>query len=160
MKWLVVSDTHRQHRNLENVLRKVGPLEGLIHLGDVEGGQGYIEALADCPVYMVAGNNDYRADLPETYILQVGRYRCFLTHGHRYWISSGPLRLLEAARERDCTIAMYGHTHRPEIVYMDGMTGVNPGSISYPRQENHKPSYVLMELDRLGEIHFTIRYVD
>ena len=36
---------------------------------------------------------------------------------------------------------------------------VNPGSLTYPRQENRKPSYIIMELDREGKVHFTINYL-
>ena len=36
----------------------------LIHLGDVEGGEDYIEALADCPVHIVRGNNDSFRSFP------------------------------------------------------------------------------------------------
>ena len=31
----------------------------LIHLGDVEGQEDYIEVIAGCPVHIVAGNNDF-----------------------------------------------------------------------------------------------------
>ena len=64
MKALIVSDTHGSHRNLERVIEKEQPLDLLIHLGDVEGGEDYIEAIADCPVHVVAGNNDFFSELP------------------------------------------------------------------------------------------------
>lgn len=37
MKILIVSDTHGRHRNLEEVLDREGPIDMLVHLGDVEG---------------------------------------------------------------------------------------------------------------------------
>ena len=37
MKVLIVSDTHGHEGNLEKVLGKVGDIQHLIHLGDVEG---------------------------------------------------------------------------------------------------------------------------
>ena len=39
MKILIVSDTHGRHRNLEEVLDREGPIDMLVHLGDVEGGR-------------------------------------------------------------------------------------------------------------------------
>ena len=58
-------------------------------------------------------------------------------------------------------IVMYGHTHKPHLEYCrDGLVVLNPGSLSYPRQEGRKPSYMLMELDRQGEAHFTICYLE
>lgn len=65
MKALIVSDTHGSHRNLERVIEKEQPLDLLIHLGDVEGGEDYIEAIADCPVHVVAGNNDFSVSFQE-----------------------------------------------------------------------------------------------
>ena len=55
---------------------------------------------------------------------------------------------------------MYGHTHIPLIQYEQGMYIINPGSITLPRQEGRKPSYILMELDRFGEVHFTLNFLD
>ena len=64
MKVLIVSDTHKSHRNLEKIIEREQPFQMLIHLGDVEGGEDYIEALADCPVHIVRGNNDFLSELP------------------------------------------------------------------------------------------------
>ena len=35
MKILIVSDTHGQEKNLEEVLEKESPIDALIHLGDL-----------------------------------------------------------------------------------------------------------------------------
>ena len=64
MRILVVSDTHKSHRNLERALEETGHIDMMIHLGDVEGKEDYIEALADCPVHIVSGNNDFFSQLP------------------------------------------------------------------------------------------------
>ena len=65
MKILIISDTHGAHRNFDRVIEKEQPLDMLIHLGDVEGDEDYIPAVADCPVHMVRGNNDFFSGLPE-----------------------------------------------------------------------------------------------
>ena len=52
MKVLIVSDTHGHEGNLEKVLGKVGDIQHLIHLGDVEGHEDYIEAISGCPVHL------------------------------------------------------------------------------------------------------------
>ena len=51
------------------------------------------------------------------------------------------------------------HTHYPCLVHTEGLTILNPGSLSLPRQDGHKPSYILMELDREGEAHYHICYL-
>ncbi|RZT00518.1 metallophosphoesterase family protein [Cuneatibacter caecimuris] len=159
MKILIVSDTHRQHAGLQKALDLVRPIDMMIHLGDVEGSENYIRTLAGCPVEMVAGNNDFFSDLGREKELRLGKYHVLLTHGHYYRASLGTEFLLEEARARSFDIVMFGHIHRPMLEYSGGITILNPGSISYPRQENHKPSYIVMELDREGEAHYTICYL-
>ena len=58
MKVLVVSDTHGHAEQIKRVLDKTGAVDALVHCGDIEGQEEYIRRLADCPCYMVAGNND------------------------------------------------------------------------------------------------------
>ena len=85
MKILIVSDTHRHDENLEIVLEKEKNIDELIHLGDVEGSEDYIRAIAGCPCYMVAGNNDYFSMLDREIIMEIGNYKVLLTHGHNYY---------------------------------------------------------------------------
>ena len=59
MKILIVSDTHRKNENYMKVLQKVGRVDLVIHLGDIEGSEYTIQEAAGCPVEMVAGNNDF-----------------------------------------------------------------------------------------------------
>src|SRR5699024_2089156 len=115
MKILIVSDTHGHERNLKKVIEKVGQTDLFIHLGDIDGHEDYIEALAYCPVHMVSGNNDFFSDLPREEEFQLGRYHVLITHGHYYGVSVGTDRLKEEACSRNIDIVMYGHTHRPEI---------------------------------------------
>ena len=160
MKILVVSDTHGHTKNLERVLEKVGDIDLFIHCGDLEGGEDYIRALVDVPCYMVAGNNDWFSDLKREMEISVDDYRIWITHGNNYGASMGPERLLEEAAARNVDVVMYGHTHRPLIEYQDNIVIVNPGSLSYPRQNGRKPSYLIMEIDRDHEAHYTINYLD
>lgn len=159
MKILIVSDTHRKHGNLEAVLEKIGPLDLMVHLGDAEGAEDYIEAIADCPVEIVAGNNDFFSRLDRECELRIGKYKAFLTHGHYYNVALGTERLCEEARTRKADIAMFGHTHRPFLEIMEDLVILNPGSISYPRQEGRRPSYIVMEIDDREEAHYTICYL-
>ena len=64
MKVLVVSDTHGRDESLEMAVALEQPFDYLIHCGDVEGREFFIEALAECPCTIVAGNNDFFSDLP------------------------------------------------------------------------------------------------
>lgn len=162
MKILIVSDTHRQDANLKIVLDKVGHIDMLIHLGDVEGSEDLIREWAGeyCRVEIVAGNNDFFSRLDREKEIRIGKYRALITHGHYYSVSLGHELLRGEAIARDVDIAMYGHTHRPVLDIGDKVTVLNPGSLSYPRQEGRKPSYIIMELDHAGEAHYTINYLN
>lgn len=156
MKILLVSDTHGKTGNFERVIEKVGKIDGLIHCGDVEGSEDYIQALADCPVYMVSGNNDFFSDLEREAEVDLGGFHIFITHGHYYGVSMDLGRLREEGLARKADIVAFGHTHKPVIKEKYGITLLNPGSLSYPRQEGRRPTYMLMEIDRKGEVHYTI----
>ena len=159
MKVLIVSDTHGKEGNLKEAIRREQPIDMLIHCGDVEGGEEKIRQMAGCPVHMVAGNNDFFCDLPREKEFEIGKYRVLLTHGHYYYVSLDTQELYRQAVSRGVDIAMFGHTHRPYLESDGEVTLLNPGSLSYPRQEGRRPSYIVMELDKEGEAHFTIKYL-
>jgi len=158
MKILIVSDTHRKHYYLEEVLEQEKPLDMLIHLGDAEGCEDYIEVIAECPVEVVAGNNDFFTDLPGERMIKIGKYKALLTHGHYYYVNGGLSHIKRAIEEKEIDIFMFGHTHKPIIEQYENAIILNPGSISYPRQEGRQPSYIIMELEEDGEAYFTIEY--
>ena len=74
-------------------------------------------------------------------------------------MNAGTARIRREAEDRNIDIAMFGHTHRPILEQEDGVTVLNPGSISYPRQEGRAPSYIVMELDETGEASFSVEYI-
>ena len=166
MKILIVSDTHRKDENLKWVIRKTKPFDMLIHLGDAEGSEYEIMKWVDkdCDLEMIMGNNDFFSQLEREKEIMIGKYKVLLTHGHYYNVSVGAEYLAEEARARGFDIAMFGHTHRPfyEVDRKPGdkdLIVLNPGSLSYPRQDGHKPSYMLMEIDKEGEAHFSLNFL-
>ena len=161
MKILIVSDTHRKDGNLKQVIARTGHLDMLIHLGDAEGSEHMIASWVneDCDLQMILGNNDFFSDLPREITLDIGSYKVWVTHGHNYYVSMGNETIKKEAIDRGVDIVLYGHTHRPVIDIDDDIIAVNPGSLSYPRQEGRQPSYAIMEIDREGKVHFTIAYL-
>ena len=159
MKVLIVSDTHGKDENLIRVLKKVGEIDLLIHLGDLQGSEDYIEAVAPCQVVMVSGNNDFFCSLPREREITLGKYKVLITHGHYYYVSLGVEELRRQAVARGYQVAMFGHTHKPYLETKDGVTILNPGSLSYPRQEGRRPSYMIMDIDEAGEAHYTQKYL-
>jgi len=160
MKILVVSDTHGQMKQIDEVIKKTKPFDYLIHAGDTEGQENRIAREAGCEACFVRGNNDYYSDLPRDAVIELFGHRIYVTHGHYLGVSMGTERLREMARAEECDIVVYGHTHRPVIDQSEeGLTVLNPGSLAYPRQEGREPSYITIDIDRFGEAHYTLNYL-
>lgn len=161
MKILVVSDTHRKDDNLKLVLSEECPLDMLIHLGDAEGSEHFIPDWVnpECRMEMVLGNNDFFSRLDREREINIAGHKAFITHGHYYGVSMGPEGLVDEAKSRGCDIAMYGHTHRPFLDVIDGVTVLNPGSLSYPRQEGRRPSYMIIHVDADGKMDYQQKYL-
>lgn len=158
-KILIVSDTHRQNGNLYRVIDQVKPIDLLIHCGDIEGDDLNLEQKAGCPIQVVAGNNDFFYGYDNAKTFKLGNYKVYLTHGHHHGVNYSDEKLIAAAKAVEADIVMYGHVHVPRIEKKGNLTMINPGSLTYPRQEGRKPSYIIMELDRHGEAHYTIQYL-
>ena len=160
MKILIVSDTHGRDDEFDKVLEIERPFDTLVHCGDVEGRDIYIEAAAECPCHIITGNNDFFPDLPREDEFQLGPHRVFLTHGHYYGVSRDLRDLVDEAASRECDIVMFGHTHKPMAEMRGGIMVINPGSLSYPRQLGRQPSYAVMELNMDGTFDVEIRYLE
>ncbi|RGY98552.1 YfcE family phosphodiesterase [Clostridium sp. AM58-1XD] len=162
MRILIVSDTHRRDENLKNLLAKMCPIDMLIHLGDAEGSEDKIAKWVnpECRLEMVLGNNDFFSSLDREKEISIGRYKALLTHGHYYGVSLGPEGIMSEGRARGMDIVMFGHTHQPYLHHYNGLTVLNPGSLSYPRQDGRKPSYIMMEIDGDGEAHYAVNFLE
>ncbi len=161
MKILIVSDTHRKDDNLKQVIEEEKPLDMLIHLGDSEGSEVLIGEWVNegFRLEMVMGNNDFFSSLDRELELELRGHRILLTHGHYYNVSLGIEGIYQEALDRECDIAMYGHTHRPFLEERGGITILNPGSLSYPRQEGRKPSYMIMYMEEDGSVRYERHFV-
>lgn len=159
MRILIVSDTHGDNDNLFSVIEEESPIDMLIHCGDIEGAEDYLEEIAGCPCYMVRGNNDFFSSLPSEEEFYVGKYKVFLTHGHYYYVYMDNEKLKNEAKDRGADIVMYGHIHRPVVERDKDIISVNPGSLTYPRQEGRRPSYIIMTVSDGKEPSFEIKYL-
>ena len=143
MRILVISDSHGRNDDVAGVIEQVGPIDMLIHCGDVERGDDYIRSLVDCPVHMVSGN-----------IFNIGDYKVMVVHVYTFYVYRGVERLKQYALQNSIDIVMFGHTHKPYIEIDEDVTILNPGSVSYPRQPDHMPTFLIMEIDDEGEAHY------
>ena len=160
-KILVVSDNHRKLDNIYQLLEENPDISYFIHLGDSEGCEDAIRTHLPkgCESYFVQGNNDFFAYLPKEIEMRLGKERLFLTHGHLYGVGFDLQGLADEARARNCSMALFGHTHRPFSRVVNGVLCINPGSINFPRQENRKPSYAMFYLDKKGNLRTEAKYI-
>jgi putative phosphoesterase len=157
MRYLVVSDSHGNNRNLSEVVKREKDIKGMFHLGDLQCSRDVIEMIAGCPVYAVAGNNDYSYDLQDKLVFNIEGVRIAMAHGHQFHASFSTNRLEYWAEENGAQVVLFGHTHRPYLDQSGRVTIHNPGSITYPRQEGRKPTYTVMEINADGLVKFHMK---
>ena len=132
-KLLVLSDSHGARGAIERILSKEqNNVDAVIFLGD--GLRDLEQTLAFFPhlrVYSVAGNCDYGALEPLDGLAAFDQTVVFYTHGHMYGVKYDLDTLADAAAARGAEVALFGHTHRRELVRGVGTaaTVFNPGSL-------------------------------
>lgn len=151
---LVISDTHGRNDDIEGVLAQVGDVDYIIHCGDLERGEDYVRSLAKCPMTIVSGNNDYYLDLPMDAEIEIEGIKIWIVHGHYYYVNMGVEFLREEGKQRGVDVVMYGHTHVPHFEQEDGLTILNPGSLTYPRQQGRKPTFLMMIIKDNGDVEY------
>ncbi|MBQ4561717.1 MAG: metallophosphoesterase [Clostridia bacterium] len=158
MRILVFSDSHNNDGNMKQALElNRGRFDLCIHLGD---GCREFELLSEeyptIPFVTVDGNGeDFFGSkrLTET-VLDLEGKRIFITHGHRYNVKFSTTSLEYRAVEKECDVALYGHTHIPDNRYIPDIMGrtlyvFNPGSISRP-PFGHKAGFGVIEITKAG----------
>ena len=153
MKIMFISDIHGISDNLGKIKEKYKEFkcEKLVILGDIYNNYNYYdnnkekvqEFLNDFKdsLICVRGNCDSLTDLydipigpiKELDLIKTNNLDIYITHGHIY---------NEDNWDKENTILIQGHTHRPKISKNDNNIYINPGSISLPRGDN-LPSYLI-----------------
>lgn len=145
MRILVISDTHGKLSTLRNILENHRDIKDIFFLGDLVKD---IEAVKDDfpnkTFHIVSGNCDGFSFYKNTDICIINGVKILFTHGHTYGVKGGIDRLCDAARQRSCKLALFGHTHTASTVYDDGLSVVNPGSAGNSRQGAN--SYAIIDV--------------
>lgn len=126
---VVLSDTHRNTAPLSQISVVLDECDYIVHLGDMASDAKEIAARYLEKTYVIAGNNDFWGGADDAVIDVEGR-RIFACHGHKYGVKSGTERLVAAAKDRLCDIALYGHTHEAEVKEENGILLINPGCMT------------------------------
>lgn len=156
MRIAVISDSHKRSDIIEKILYSQPDAKSVFFLGDCAKDIEDMEFIfPDKKFYVLSGNCDYCSPYPSTAVATVGGIKILYTHGHNLSVKYGTARLLEAAKQNDCKIALYGHTHVSDIVYEDGIYLVNPGSCSKGRDFHE--SYAVIDIEPNGIMPIIVR---
>lgn len=153
MKIGVLSDTHGSLTHTKKALSYMQDCSHILHLGDVlyHGPRNpvhdtYAPAelaayLADRRITYVRGNCD--ADVDQMVIgrdlsqkvrrLQLGSLVIYAVHGYEESLETRIQRALSAG----ANVLAWGHTHMKVLEELDGLTLLNPGSTSLPKDGSH-----------------------
>ena len=156
MKILLISDTHGKLSNLRILMSRMHHVDLVLHMGDAEGDEGEIRAMLNCSVEFVKGNCDTFSREEDEKVLEIGAHRILMTHGHRRGVNWDLSGLEVQAKEVKADVVCFGHTHVPEQSEKDGTLFINPGSLSRPRQDGHRPSFAVLEIDGKEKCHVSL----
>lgn len=151
--FLILSDSHGRRKAIEKISPLAAENDFIVHLGD---GAGDVrELMREYPekVYSLKGNCDGFGGEEEC-VIEAEGLSIFCCHGHKYGVKGGVSRLAARAKELDCEIALYGHTHRAAIEEVGGVLLINPGaagsysdpSYCYLVIHNRKPTATIVRL--------------
>ena len=157
MRIVVISDSHGKGHIVDQIIKTQSTAKHIFFLGDlVRDIEDFSYEYTDKTFYIVSGNCDYNSFYPTSDIAKIGDIGIFYTHGHAFGVKGSTKHLAKTAKERNCKIALYGHTHVSHTSYEDGMYIVNPGSVSRPR-DGSNASYAVIDIEENGIIPIIIK---
>ena len=145
MYFVVISDNHGNEEILSKLRNRHPDACAYIHCGDselpVEAMDGWVS---------VRGNTDYYPGYEDKKIVKINdRLNVLVIHSHRQSINR--LKTLAAlAKENNCQMVCYGHTHVFAYDEVDGIKLLNPGSLFYNRDRS-PISYALVYLSDFSD---------
>lgn len=132
MRILVISDSHGNFMKFREVIEKHPDISLIFFLGD---GKRELDDISDLypdkKILAVKGNCDYMSSLPSFDYLNSEQGKILYTHGDAFYVKMGTQRLEEHAKKEGARLVLYGHTHKQDARYIDGLYVFNPGSLGY-----------------------------
>lgn len=142
MQIVVVSDTHGRNEVFQELRERHPQASAFLHCGDSETDEFALDGFVS-----VQGNNDYYSSHPNEVILNLDGTRLYMTHSQYLRHFNRIESLVAKAKEHDCTLVLYGHTHVFDVQTVEGITLVNPGSL-YHNRDGSLPSYALVTINK------------
>lgn len=145
MRVLLFSDSHGYTQNMVRAVNRCKNVDLIIHLGDfVKDAVKIASMYPGIAIELVTGNNDWIKEFSSEKILDLEGKKILITHGHKYSVKYDYNMLIQKGRSIGADAVFFGHTHRTEEFFSEGMLVLNPGSISVPLQGS--PTYCLLEI--------------
>ena len=149
MKIGVLSDTHGSYIQTKKALEALGDCDYLLHLGDVlyHGPRNPVyatyepaklaEFLVGRDITFIKGNCDADVDNMVTQqdlsnkeaLLHWGDVVIYAVHGYEETLEER----LDRAKSLGANTVLFGHSHLKSIDQIDGLTVINPGSTTLPK---------------------------
>lgn len=149
MRIVVISDSHKRTNIIDKILSSQTEAKHVFFLGDnVSDIEDFEFIYPDKIFHTVCGNCDFGSVIPSIGVEKVNGKRILYCHGHTQGVKYGTGNLLKTAKENNCDIALFGHTHISRILYEDEVYLVNPGSCSSPREG--RASYAVIDITDKG----------
>ena len=153
MNILITSDTHGEINKFCEMFYRISSKEKIdliFHLGDYQDDAKEIASRLSAQLISVPGNCDhFQFTKRKIEVFDSGFGKILLTHGHTEDVNYSLDKLIYLAKESDCAAACYGHTHIAFYENIDGITVLNPGSLTKPR-DGSSGTCALMKIDKNG----------
>lgn len=142
----VLSDTHGNMPQITHISGVLQECDYIVHLGDTSGDGSRIRRDFGDKTVLINGNCDLTKLGDDEKVLEIENVRIFATHGHLYSAKTTLSKLVYRAKELNCTVVLYGHTHRAREDEVDGVTLINPGNLS--RYSKNSYCYLVINGDK------------
>lgn len=139
---IVISDSHGNRSVFEEMNTVLEECDYIIHLGDTSSDGFYLKKQFPDKTYLLNGNCDMTKFGVQELVLEIEGVRIFACHGDAYGVKTGYDRLAQKAREEDCSVALFGHTHKAGERSINGVKLFNPGTLS--RFSEHSYLYLVI----------------
>lgn len=162
MNILVISDTHgriEKAAEIHRILSKDLPISFVIHCGDHKEDADNLAKELGTDVLGVEGNCDncYKNSFQITH---TPSGQLLIVHGHMQNVGFTRSGLFYLAEQYNCVAVCYGHTHVPAVETADGITVLNPGSLTCPRDGSKNGSCALLTAEKGNPLQYKILYYD
>jgi len=128
MKIVVMSDSHGNAEAVQKVIAQNPDADGFYHLGD--GWRDFAFLTPEPGIFCIGvkGNCDYNSQLPQKDVRTLDGARIAAAHGEDFHGIADAV--LFGTREKAKAV-LHGHTHVPNIDFINGVFIVCPGTLKY-----------------------------